>query len=281
MRLRRPFLAAAAFLSAFSTATAQELPSFYSAELGINFSVQGGSNWCGRQIDLVMYASNREAYSRDPVGIQRSAGRVRGRLEQLCPSVRTITFEGRLGREVIYKALMALIARWRLIEYDVTTDSPICIGGTAKPAECETRVQAFDLGISLFDNDDTAGIQFTRMLDINSRNHLEWNFRGSIGNLSIIPRESDAAAVYAEKLIKTFNDDCAKKGGKADRQENQNEGDALAMYLLICKSPSMEDRQYQLVRDDGERRIVISANAAGTNIEPARQLTAHVFQSPN
>ena len=281
MRLRRPFLAAAALLSAFSTAMAAEpLPSFYSSELGINFTVQGGNNWCGRQIDLVMYASNREAYTKDPVGIQRSAGRVRGRLEQLCPSVRNITFEGRLGREVVYKAITSLIARWRLIEYDVATDSPICIGGT-RPSECETRVQAFELGVSLFDNDDTAGIQFTRMLDVNSRNHLEWNFRGSTGNLSIIPREFDTATVFAEKTIKTFNDDCAKKGGKTDRQEERNEGDALVMHLLICKSPSMEDRQYQLIRDDGERRIVISANAAGTNIEPARRLTEHVFQSPN
>jgi hypothetical protein len=281
MRLRRPLLAAAALLPTLSTTAAAELPSFYSSELGINFTVQGGNNWCGRRIDLILYAKDRDSYTRDPVGIQRSAGRVRGRLEQLCPSVRNITFEGRLGREVVYKAAASLIGRWRLIEYDVTTDGAICIGGSARPADCEVRRQAFELGVALFDNDDTAGIQFTRMLDVNSRPHLEWNFRGSTGQLSIVPRDSEPAAAFAEKNARTFDDDCAKKGGKPDRQEAKNEGDALVMQLLVCTSPSMEDRQYQLVRDDGDRRIVIFANAAGTNIEPARRLTEHVFASPN
>jgi hypothetical protein len=281
MRLRRPLLAAAALLSALSTTTAQEpLPSFYSQELGINFTVQGGNNWCGRQIDLVLYASSREAYTKDPVGIQRSAGRVRGRLEQLCPSVRNITFEGRLGREVVYKAAASLIARWRLVEYDVATNGPICVGGDMRPAECEIRVQAFELGVALFDSDDTAGIQFTRMLDVNSRNHLEWNFRGSTGQLSILARETESAAIFADKSAQTFNDDCTKKGGKPDRQEVRSDGESLVMHLLICKSPSLEDRQYQLVRDDREQRIVMSANASGTNIEPARRLTEHVFKSP-
>jgi hypothetical protein len=281
MRLRQPFLAAAALLLALSTTAAAELPSFYSAELGINFTVQGGSNWCGRRIDLILYAKDRDSYTRDPVGIQRSAGRVRGRLEQLCPSVRNITFEGRLGREVVYKAAASLIGRWRLIEYDVTTDGAICIGGNARTADCEARRQAFELGIALFDNDDTAGIQFTRMLDVNSLPHLEWNFRGSAGQLSIVPRDSEPATVFAEKNARTFDDECTKRGGKPDRQEAKNEGDALVMQLLVCTSPSMEDRQYQLVRDDGDRRIVIFANAAGTNIEPARRLTEHVFASPN
>jgi len=278
--MRRPLLAAAIVLSAPALAAAQELPSFYSSELSINFSVQGGGNWCGRQINLVMYAKDRSSYTGDPIAIQRSAGRVRGRLEQLCPSVRTITFEGRLGREVVYKAIASLIARWRLIEYDVATGGPICIGANAKPAECDIRAQAFELGIALFDNPEMAGLQFTRMLDVNSRNHLEWNFRGSSGRLSILPRGALTATEFADAAVRTFNEGCTKNGGRPDRQEDQSDGTSLAMYLLTCTSPSVEEREFQLVRDDGEQRIVLSANASGTNIEPARRLTEYVFDSP-
>ena len=190
-----------------------------SRELGIQFEVKGGSDWCRPNPVVRLEAASRAAFRPRDVPFQQMIGRIRAVVTGQCSIIESLSFEGTVKEALAFAAETSKLTRWRhLVVLDPVTRRPVCLFGQEAHADCARRAQAYLVARQALNPIVLADLELTTVLDPRAPIHLGWRSDGVTGKLTIA--EGDRLADYyesanalAESYIEELGAGCTDQGG--------------------------------------------------------------------
>lgn len=216
-----------------------------SRELKIDFTVAGGTRWCGPLVRVLLTASATSAFAPDTIPFLQMVGRVRAVLQSLCPTIENIRFEGRTDNRLVFAAETLRLTKWRrLIELNPATGRPSCPPDTTS---CTSQVEAYLIAQALLRGESFQATELTGVLEPGNEG-LTLRSNGVIGKLRVVPREQVAGefatpAAFASAVVRSLEANCKSSGGRSKAVRSKDFKADIAQRSVGCKQPDRTGTQ--------------------------------------
>ncbi|MGE0565501.1 MAG: hypothetical protein AB7O50_13400 [Pseudolabrys sp.] len=218
-----------------------------SRELGIKFTVRGGTDWCGQHIRVALNANTATALQAESVAFLRMIGRIRAVVLSQCPQIEVITFEGASAGQTVLNAEMTRLTKWRrFVTRDAATGQPICPPAVPQD-QCGKQADAYLTAVRLFRGDTFADTEIINTLDAESDN-LAFRSKDVIGKLRIITISELAdryptAIRFADAIATDIAAACTGDGRAGELAAKLDLSDGLARRSVLCRTPGQAATQ--------------------------------------
>lgn len=223
-----------------------------SNELGIQFEVSGGADWCDAAVMVQLVAANGSVYQPEGVEFLKMVGRIRAVIHDQCAKVERILFVGFVKEQKVFAAEMTKLTRWRrFISLDPETETPVCTPASPDDGECDKRIAAYAAVMDLMQGPAFADVELTSVMEDRTDLHAAWLEKGAFGALQLSHRsEYDGRytdnASFADANIDGIVKTCAEEGGQTALLPASDYGGAVAFRSALCRRPG-KPLQFNLV----------------------------------
>ena len=282
----RRLLWTALLLAGGLTAAVAEPVHGRSSELGIQFELVGGADWCDAAVVVQLVAANGSVYQPEGAEFLKMVGRIRAVIHDQCTKVERILFAGFVKEQKVFAAEMTKLTRWRrFISLDPETETPLCTPPSPDDGECDKRIAAYAAVMDLMQGPAFADVELTSVMEDRTDLHAAWLEKGAYGALQLSHRsEYDGRytdnAAFADDNIDGIVKTCMEEGGQTARLPAPDYGASVSFRSALCRLPG-KPLQFNLVLvksvDDwfylfilwGEEPHMVAANALALRLAGA------------
>ena len=278
---RKALLLASALLSVVTGETARsEVLKGQSRELGIQFEVPGGVNWCAPDIVVALSAAKADAFKPETLQFVQMFGRIRAVIMDQCPRVERIAFDAAAQQRAVMSIEMTRLTKWRrLVRVEPGTRRPTC-PTKQQEAECDKLIDAYLLAHKLMRGDPFAMTELTSFLEEEAGAHAVWRSDEVTGKLTI-KEHSDYAGRFmsgnqlADAATDALRMLCSREGGRPDLLWSESwprpMGEETAVRGFSCRpSIGVAEHRALIVSSDGTTFHVFALLASGADAQAAR-----------
>lgn len=277
-----PLLASAAFAFAITgpVAANAEVVKGQSRELGIQFEVRGGTNWCAPDILVALNAAKAEAFNPEAPAFIQMLGRIRAIVMDHCPKIERIAFDAATQQRAVMSIEMTRLTKWRrFIRVHPSTRRPLC-AYKQQEAECGKRIDAYVLTHKLMRGEPFEMTELTSVLEEESGAHAVWRSGEVTGKLTIKER-SDFAGQFmtggqlADATAGALSTLCSREGRQPELLWSEAwprpTGEETAVRGHSCRiSAGAIEHHALIVSSTGTSFQVFALLASGTDSKEAR-----------
>ena len=282
-RCRKAVLIGALWGATFHGLAAKEFRA-NSPDLGMEFRTnKTAAEWCEQVVRVRIGAKSKAAFEQNHEVFQQTVGRVRGALIAECKKVERIEFEGVVGEQIVYRAEVSRVARWRLISVDVATGKALCPQIGSDNLNCSRRTEAFHMAVSAMTGRSFSKTLITRMLEGGEEeNDLEFRSGDVVGQVRIVPRDSmpnisETASGFATAVTESLLGQCIEAPLKI--VEPKNEKDHTALRGFSCATKGTAQTNSIVVKALGPSLYVFSIGAFRTPVPEVGTLADQLFEA--
>jgi hypothetical protein len=252
-----------------------------SRDLGIQFEVVGGENWCRPDVAVALTAAKPDAFKPEGLPFVQMLGRIRAIVMHQCPLVERIAFDGVSEQRTVLSIEMTRLTRWRrMFPIDPKTRRPLCPGQGPAATECGKRADAYLIAHKLIRGDRFVDSELTAVLEESDESHAVWISGNVVGKLTIRER-SEFAGRYASSgelaaaIVEVIGNQCSRDGAGREREWSQTWSRGapyeVAARGLSCRPTAGEPNHYAvLVTSVGPRFHVFAMLASGKDADSAK-----------
>jgi hypothetical protein len=244
-------------------AGAQEPPRGQSRDLPLSFQTQGGAAWCGPRV-AVRLTSSSPATFRTTVALQRFTGGVRGILEQDCPQMLRVVYEGFARNQRVFLAETHRRGRWRLVDLEENGEKPKCDLGDP---DCDRRAEAYSLASVLFNRPGWDGLTYEDFMDLRplperAGYHLSWSQGAVTGFLTLIDAVEGDAREAVRRMTRETAVACETGGGRFGIGDVMRDTRQVSARSTTCAGGANPMLYHHVVWSDGFRLYLVTASGA-------------------
>ena len=157
-----------------------------SDELGIDFEVAGGANWCAPSVTVMLMAKAPGVFDLEASPFARMVGRIRAVVSEPCPQLERIEFQGSTETSIAAMFEMTRLTGWRrFVPLDTANARQLCRGPDDKGA-CELRIAAYETAHQILRGEDFREAILVDYLDTTLPSHLTWRDGASTGKMTTL-----------------------------------------------------------------------------------------------
>lgn len=261
-----------------------------SRELGIQFEVLGGADWCRSEVSVVLAAATPGAFQPETLSFTQMIGRIRAVVLDQCPSVERLVFVGSAQKRPVVGIEMSRLTRWRrLFVVDPATRMPLCPPQGAGSPDCRKRAEAYLMAHRLMRGEQFADTELTTVLEEGEGAQAVWTSGEVTGKLTIRNR-SDFAGRFAsngqlaDAVIDALSGVCSRESGQPDRAWSEtwagSADPAISVRGFSCRPPTDAPTHHAvIVSTAGQQFHVFALLSAGDNPGAARTAASPLVQT--
>jgi hypothetical protein len=251
-----------------------------SRELGIQFEVPGGANWCAPDIMVALRAAKADAFKPETLQFVQMLGRIRAIIMDQCPKVERIAFDAASQQRAVMSIEMTRLTKWRkLVGVEPGTRRPTC---PTKPqdAECDKRIDAYLLTHKLMRGDPFAMTELTSFLEEEAGAHAVWRSGDVTGKLTIKERSDYAGRFRSGNQLADAATDalrvlCSREGGLPDLLWSESwprstEEETAVRGFSCRRATGVSEHSALIVSSAGTTFHVFALLALGAEAQAAR-----------
>jgi hypothetical protein len=251
-----------------------------SRDLGIQFEVAGGENWCRPDVAVALTAARPDAFKPEALPFVQMLGRIRAVVIDQCAATERIVYDGIVQQRAVLAIEMTRLTRWRrLFPIDPKTRRPLCPAQEPAATECGKRVDAYSVVHKLIRGDRFADTELTTVLEEGDEAHAVWVSGNVIGKLTIKER-SEFAGRYAssgelaDAIIQVIGNHCGQNAGPErewSQTWSQRTPREVAARGLSCRPMAGAPNHHAvLVTSVGQKIHVFALLASGGDADSAK-----------
>ena len=161
-----------------------------SDELGIDFEVAGGANWCAPSVTVMLMAKQPGVFDLEASPFARMVGRIRAVVSEPCPQLERIEFQGGTETSIAVMFEMTRLTGWRrFVPLDTANARQLCRSPDPSPrsnAACEPRIAAYATAHQILRGEDFREAILDDYLDTTLPSHLTWRDGATTGKITTL-----------------------------------------------------------------------------------------------
>lgn len=276
-----PLLAVALIACAgFGGETNAEVVKGQSRELGIQFEVLGGADWCATDIVVALNGPKADSFKPETAPFIQMLGRIRAIVMDQCPKVERVAFDASVQRRAVMSIEMTRPTKWRrLVRIHPGTRRPLC-PAKQHEAQCEKLADAYLLAHRLMRGDAFETTELTSILEDEVGAHAVWRTGEVTGKLTIKERADFAGRFtmshqLADAAADALGMACFREGGELELLWSESwprpTGDETAVRGHTCRnSAGVAEHHVLIVSTTGTTYQVFALLASGADPQTAR-----------